>query len=231
MKVIYEDQDILVCFKPAGVPTQTALLAEQDMVTLIKNYLVKQGAGKNPYLGIVHRLDQPVSGILVFGKNKRASSILLKEKEYYALCLDHLVEKEGELKHYLWKNPETKRAQIKAEKEIKKQAASGNQKEKEVKEARLFYRVMEEREEESLVKIKLDTGRFHQIRAQFSAIGHPLLGDRKYGNERSMALSVKNRISSIALCAGCLKLIHPVTKKEMVFCLTEEDFPHWLNSL
>ena len=72
LNIIYEDKYILVCFKPAGIATQTAKLSSQDMVSLIKNYLAKQGAGKSPYVGVIHRLDQPVSGLLVFAKNQRA---------------------------------------------------------------------------------------------------------------------------------------------------------------
>ena len=76
LKIIYEDTHILVCLKPAGIPTQTASLAGQDMVSLLKNYLAKQGTQKNPYLGVIHRLDQPVSGLLVFAKNKKAAAAL-----------------------------------------------------------------------------------------------------------------------------------------------------------
>ena len=228
MKIIYEDRDILVCFKPAGIATQTSSLGEQDMVSLIKNYLVKQGSGKDPYLGIVHRLDQPVSGLLVFGKNKKSSTVVLKEKEYYALCSGKLVQKEGELKHSLWKNPRTKKAEIIGDKENRNVPVSPGKKDgKDVKEARLTYRLVKEEEETSLVRVTLDTGRFHQIRAQFSAIGHPLLGDKKYGDERSMELSRKKQIRTIALCAWHLRFLHPVTKKEMEFYLQEEDLPAW----
>ena len=80
----------------------------------------------------------------------------------------------------------------------------------------------------SLVKVSLNTGRFHQIRAQFSAIGHPLLGDLKYGTEESKQLSAAMGIKMVALCAGYLKIIHPVTKKEMEFQLTEELLPAWV---
>lgn len=220
MKVIYEDRDILVCFKPAGVATQTASFGEPDMVSLVKNYLAKQRGEKNPYLGLVHRLDQPVSGILVFGKNKKASTVWMKEKEYYALCLGVPVDKEGMLKHYLWKNPASKKAEVSREKPLQN---------KEAKEAILSYEVEKEGQEVSLVKIKLDTGRFHQIRAQFSAIGNPLLGDRKYGSEESIALSKEKGIKTIALCAWHLKFIHPVTKKEMEFYLGKENLPSWIS--
>ena len=74
LNIIFEDKDILVCFKPAGVATQTAKLSGQDMVSLVKNYLAGQEKGKNPYVGVIHRLDQPVSGLLVFAKNQKAAA-------------------------------------------------------------------------------------------------------------------------------------------------------------
>ena len=216
VKVIYEDQEILVCFKEVGIPTQTATLATQDMVSLVKAYLVAQKAERNPYLGLVHRLDQPVSGLLVFAKNKKAASLEIKEKQYYALCQGTLVKKEGTLKHYLWKNPKNNMAEIK---EKEDEAA---------KLSILSYEVVKQEKDCALVKIKLETGRFHQIRAQFAGIGHPLLGDLKYGNESSKALSAKEEIKTIALCAYHLKLIHPRTKKQMEFHLPRELSPLWL---
>ena len=225
MKIIYEDRDILVCFKPAGVPTQTASLTVQDVVSMVKSYLVKKEGKASSYLGLVHRLDQPVSGLLVLAKNKKAASLTITKKQYYALCMGEPVEKEGELRHYLWKNPKTSMAEVV---EGKKAGNNG-----EVKEAILTYKIEEERSSVlgkniSLVKVSLNTGRFHQIRAQFSAIGHPLLGDLKYGTEESKQLSAAMGIKMVALCAGYLKIIHPVTKKEMEFQLTEELLPAWV---
>ena len=79
LNIIYEDKDILVCFKPAGIATQTANLHSQDMVSMLKNYLSKQEGKKSPYIGVIHRLDQPVSGLLVFAKNQKASASLSKQ--------------------------------------------------------------------------------------------------------------------------------------------------------
>ena len=117
LEVIYEDKDILVCFKPAGVATQTASLSSQDMVSMIKNYLAKQTKEKSPYVGVIHRLDQPVSGLLVFAKNQKAAAVLSKEiqdgtanKDYIACCSGILEKKTGKLIHYIMKDPVTKLA-------------------------------------------------------------------------------------------------------------------------
>lgn len=232
--VVYEDRDILVCFKPAGIPTQTAALTAQDMVSMVKSYLAAATGEKNPYLALVHRLDQPVSGLLVFGKHKKSALVELREKQYHALCIGSIVEKEGVLRHYLWKNPKTSMAEICNGREMgnkgEGQAAFLQHKEKrnkEQKEAVLFYKVEREDEDCSLVRVRLETGRFHQIRAQFSAIGHPLLGDQKYGSILSKELSIKKGIRTVALCADRLKIMHPTNKREMEFRLPGELLPDW----
>lgn len=244
--IIYEDGDLLVCFKPAGVPTQTAALGTPDMVSLVKSYLVQQGSLRDPYLGVVHRLDQPVSGLLVFVKNKQAASLQIKEKHYYALCLGEVVEKKGVLKHQMWKDTKTNKAEIVKEEgqgsreeksaltaERKNKRAKKGKEEKgpsQIKEAVLFYQVKEQRQDCSLLQISLITGRFHQIRAQFSYIGHPLLGDLKYGNEDSKLLSSQKGIGTIALCAYEVSFLHPRIKKEMKFQLPHRLLPPWIST-
>ena len=222
--IIYEDNDILICFKPAGVATQTAKLSGQDMVSLIKNYLAKKENTKNPYVGVIHRLDQPVSGLLVFAKNQKAAGILSKQiqdgnanKDYVALCSGILDVKSGELVHYIMKDAVTKLAKV-----LDKDDAS-------YKKSVLCYTVEKESEDSSIIKVHLQTGRFHQIRAQFSYIGHALLGDAKYSSVQSRELSMKKRISKIALCAYRLTLKHPETGKEMEFVLDEKLLPQWYN--
>ena len=220
--IIYEDNDILICFKPAGVATQTAKLSGQDMVSLIKNYLAKKENTKNPYVGVIHRLDQPVSGLLVFTKNQKAAGILSKQiqdgnanKDYVALCSGILDVKSGELVHYIMKDAVTKLAKV-----LDKEESS-------YKKSILFYEVEKELEDSSIIKVHLQTGRFHQIRAQFSYIGHALLGDAKYGSVQSRDLSMKKRINKIALCAYRLTLKHPITGKEMEFVLDKKYLPQW----
>ena len=234
LEVIYEDNDILVCFKLAGVATQTASLSSQDMVSMIKNYLAKQTKEKSPYVGVIHRLDQPVSGLLVFAKNQKAAGVLSKEiqdgtanKDYIACCSGILENKSGKLIHYIMKDPVTKLAKVMDEnafvklQEEKKEEITG------YKKSILTYEVEKEKDNSSIIKVHLQTGRFHQIRAQFSNIGNSLLGDVKYGSNISKELSMKKRINKIALCANHLVLKHPVTGKEMEFTLDKKYLPKW----
>lgn len=243
LEIIYEDKDILVCFKPAGVATQTAKFSDQDMVSLLKNYLARQTGSKSPYVGVIHRLDQPVSGLLVFGKNQKAAGLLSKQiqdgdanKDYIALCEGTLGEKSGTLVHYLRKDSETKLAKVVSEEEYnelyKEQTVTKSKLSKEQdatshKKAILSYEVEKEFGDSSIIKVHLQTGRFHQIRAQFSYIRHALLGDTKYGTAMSREISMKKRINKIALCAYRLVLKHPVTGKEMEFVLDEKYLPEW----
>lgn len=247
LNIIYEDKYILVCFKPAGIATQTAKLSSQDMVSLIKNYLAKQGAGKSPYVGVIHRLDQPVSGLLVFAKNQKAAGLLSKQiqdgnanKDYIAFCSGTLEVKNGTLVHYLRKDSETKLAKVVNEEEWNKLNKEKNVTKSELnkeqdtifyKKAILTYEVEKEFEDSSIIKVHLQTGRFHQIRAQFSFIGNALLGDEKYGTAVSRELSMKRRINKIALCAYRLVLKHPTTGKEMEFVLDENYLPVWYKML
>ncbi len=221
-KIYDEDEDILVCLKPVGLAVQTARMAEQDMVSLIKNYLVQQGAGRDPYLGLIHRLDQPVGGLLVFAKGKKAAASLSRQmgkegvhKEYLALCLGHLPSPEGTLVHYLKKDKASGKALI------------TNEQDKEGKRAELSYCTKAVWENCSLLRIRLKTGRFHQIRAQLSAAGHPLLGEKKYGNQESQQKSAARGITSVALFACRLGFCHPSTKKRMEFIVDREDLPQW----
>lgn len=243
LNVIYEDKDILVCFKPAGIATQTAKLSDQDMVSQIKNDLAQKEGTKNPYVGIIHRLDQPVSGLLVFAKNPKAAASLSKQiqdgnanKDYIAMCFGVLEEKSGELTHYIMKDSMTKLAKVLEEKIfLEKQAenapASGKEESNFYKKAILSYEVEKELEDSSIIKVHLQTGRFHQIRAQFSHIGHPLLGDAKYQTAVSRELSMKKRINKIALCANHLTLQHPTTGKVMEFVLDKKYLPQWYKEI
>lgn len=234
LEVIYEDKDILVCFKPAGVATQTASLSSQDMVSMIKNYLVKQTKEKSPYVGVIHRLDQPVSGLLVFAKNQKAAGVLSKEiqdgtanKDYIACCSGILENKSGKLIHYIMKDPVTKLAKVMDENAYVKLQKEKKEESTGYKKSILTYEVEKEGDNSSIIKVHLQTGRFHQIRAQFSNIGNSLLGDVKYGSNISKELSMIKRINKIALCANHLVLKHPVTGKEMEFTLDKKYLPKW----
>ena len=187
---------------------------QMDVESELKNYL----KGKPVY--VVHRLDQPVEGILVFAKTKEAAASLSMQlssdemnKEYRAVVFGSMTEKQGTLVNYLKK--EAKGNLSKVVKETDPEA----------KYAELSYEVigekkMETEEEISLLKIRLKTGRHHQIRVQLAAANHPLLGDQKYADEKTLAFSRENGIRNVALCAAKLHFIHPSTKEKMEFQIT-----------
>ncbi len=220
--IIYEDEHMIVAHKPAGLATQTSKVGQQDMVSELKNDRAAKQKGKTPYLGVIHRLDQPVEGLLVFAKEKQAAAILTKQlqagtlnKQYYAVICGKPAQKSGELVDYLYKDA-TGRAQI----------VTGKQEQfSEAKKAVLQYQVLKQipaKQPIFLVDIHIDTGRFHQIRAQMAHAGMPLLGDSKYGNETSIILSREYGIRNVALCAYSLELTHPVTGKKMSFAVEPE---------
>ena len=242
INIIYEDSDIIVIQKPAGIAVQTAQVGRPDVVSELKNYLAalpKPGkiGRKAPYLGISHRLDQPVEGLLVFAKNPKAaaelSAQLAKEdfcKEYLAVVCGKPAADSGELVDYLLKEGLAARvcgnvsAETAGSRQDTKQNSSkgaGSAKADEPKRAVLHYERKEtmqvEGEEISLLQIRLQTGRFHQIRVQLSHAGYPILGDAKYGNERSRQASAQAGIRNTALCAYRLRFKHPVQKKVMEY--------------
>lgn len=219
--IVFEDEHILVAYKPAGIATQTARLGQQDMVSELKNYLAKKpeyrGKGE-PYLGLVHRLDQPVSGILVFAKTREAAAALSRQlndngiqKYYYAVIYGNPEKEEGSLEDYLYKDGKTNQSMVVRE---------GFP---DAKKALLYYKkvntlmVLERQEEVSLMEIRLVTGRHHQIRVQMAHAGMPLLGDGKYGTSQSKELGREIGCRSAALCAYKLIFRHPVSQEEMVF--------------
>lgn len=206
LEILFEDNDIIVCYKPAGVPTQTSKLGEPDMVSILKNYL------KGGYVAVIHRLDQPVEGVLVFAKSPAAAKELNKGlqtagfgKHYQAVLVGELASPKGTLEDYLVKDGKTNTSRV------------ANPKEKDAKKAVLYYEVLETGEIEekrvALVKVKLETGRHHQIRVQMAHMGCPIWGDSKYNT----ATIQDRRFRQIALCAYRLEFIHPRNKKKMEF--------------
>lgn len=209
LRILFEDEHIIVCYKPAGIPTQTAKLGAVDMVSLLKNYLYKnQKEKKEPYVAVIHRLDQPVEGILVFAKTPFAAKELNKGMQsgsgfgkYYKAVLCGVPEKEkGMLENYLVKDGKTNTSRV------------CTATDKDAKKAVLEYEVLND----TLVRIKLHTGRHHQIRVQMANIGCPIWGDTKYGVDKD-STNVDKSWKQIALCAYRLEFIHPKTKKMMEF--------------
>lgn len=214
-EILYEDNDIIVCRKPANIAVQTAALSSGDLVSVLKNHLYRQARKAStpqkgePYLAVIHRLDQPVEGLLVFGKTKKAASDLSRQlqkdhfgKYYKAVIQGFAPMDEGELCDYLVKDGKTNLSRVCTP------STPG------AKKASLHYRVLSKKEEKgvtlSLLEIHLHTGRHHQIRVQLAHAGCPLLGDRKY-NPTGLC------VSGLALCACRLEFLHPVTKELMRF--------------
>lgn len=223
--ILYEDTDILVCHKPAGMAVETKNLRQKDMVSELKNYLAQsvEANGQEPYLAVIHRLDQPVEGVIVFGKTKKAAAELsrqMKEKQmgkFYLAAVYGRMDVDGELTDLLYKDAATNSSKVVSESEIDVLGKEN------VKKAHLSYQVLAVKKEEgqdiSILKIKLDTGRHHQIRVQFSHAGYPLLGDLKYGSKESIDLSEDLFLDTVQLVSYELHFKHPVTKKELKFVL------------
>lgn len=234
IEIIYEDADIIVCHKHAGIAVQTAGIGSKDMVSELKNYLKPAAGTKEPYLGIVHRLDQPVEGVMVFAKTPRAAASLSRQVEkgeggaiapdtavsdnaamgmrkiYQAEVVGHMEAPSGELKDYLIKDGKSNTSRVAGRAEV----PSGQ-----AKQAVLFYEVKERFEETELLEIQLLTGRHHQIRVQLSHAGCPLAGDTKYASEASAAYNRKHNIRTVALKAVRLEFSHPVKGTRMVFSI------------
>lgn len=225
-QIVYEDEAVLVIRKPAGLATESAGIGQKDVVSELKNYVAKKNPGKMPYLGIVHRLDQPVEGLLVFAKTKKAAEDLttqlgkgMLKKEYLAVVCGKVPENTGRLVDYLAKEKGMavvkNAADAKTEKDVDAQAEKAA--DPQAKKAVLTYTKKAETEKFTLLAVQIETGRFHQIRAQLSHAGFPILGDEKYGSEESKELSREKKIRFTALCAASLSFRHPVTGKTMAF--------------
>ena len=211
INIIYEDNHLLVVEKPINIPVQEDVSKDLDFLTMLKEFIKKRdNKPGNVYLGLVHRLDRPVGGIMVFAKTSKCASRLSEQvrnrilkKTYYAVVEGKLEDK-GTLKDYLLKDPKTNIVRV----------------DKNGKEAILDYEVKDFKENLSLIKINLKTGRSHQIRVQFSSRNHALYGDNKYNKNAKIG-------QQIALFAESLELIHPITKEQMVFSLDLKNKYPW----
>lgn len=212
--IIFEDNHLLVVNKPANLPVQGDSSGDADMLTLLKSDL-KERYNKtgNVFLGLVHRLDRPVGGVMVFAKTSKAASRLSEQirtrsfkKTYTALVQGKPSEAEATLAHFLQKNTKNNTA-------IVSKTAK-----KDFKAAELCYRALALRGDSALLEIDLKTGRHHQIRAQLAFVRHPIVGDFKYGFKPERTAEPWNaKQRGIALRATKLCFVHPTTKEKLCF--------------
>lgn len=203
LEILYEDNHIIVVVKPNNILSQSDNTGDADMLTIIKQYIKdKYNKPGNVYLGLVHRLDRPVSGVMVFAKTSKAAARLAKQisdhtfkKTYMAIVKNIDIEDSGTYVDYIVKCSDNS-----------SQIVNG----KEGKYCKLMYTTLERNKDLNLalVKINLETGRHHQIRAQFAYHNHVLYGDQRYGIQDN---------KQIALHACKVEFIHPVTKEKMIF--------------
>ena len=206
LSVLYEDSHLLALIKPAGVASEG-----DGMPRLVGDYLRDNGAGDAPYVGVVHRLDRDVSGVMVFAKSEKAAAALSGmiarrefRKEYLAVVTGE-TDPAGEMQDLLYHDKGRNKTFV------VKRSRRG------VREASLDYRTLATRAGNSLVHVRLHTGRTHQIRVQFASRKHPLLGDGKYGGGKG----------KIALFSHRIAFVHPVSGKEMCFTALPPHADAW----
>jgi 23S rRNA pseudouridine1911/1915/1917 synthase len=215
--ILFEDNHVLVVEKPVNIPSQEDATGDPDMLTILKEDIkVRYNKPGNVYLGLVHRLDRPVGGAMVFAKTSKAASRLSEtvrsrtlHKEYIAVVHGHPPTTHGKLVHHLLKDVRTNIVSV---------VPKGT---RDAKEAILEYHVLEQADGMSLVRVVLHTGRPHQIRVQMNAIGCPLFGDQKYGAH------VNKAGQQIALWSFELGFPHPVTKESLLFHSLPPDMYPW----
>lgn len=213
LEILYEDEYMLACVKPPGVPSQADKSNDEDMVTIVKNYIFdNQSSNDEPYVAMLHRLDRPVGGVMIFAKDKDTAAKLSKQqtdgamvKYYQAVLTGELPEEYGELSDYMVKDAKTNTSKI-----CSKDTDGA-------KKAEPTYELLDEFETDegilSYVLIKLLTGRHHQIRVQMSHLGCGVWGDTKYNIKFKNA---KKGVKQIALFSSRIELEHPVTGEHLV---------------
>tara|TARA_B100000315_G_scaffold258064_1_gene308947 strand:+ start:599 stop:1264 length:666 start_codon:yes stop_codon:yes gene_type:complete len=215
LDILYLDNHLIAVLKPAGLLTQTDHTGDDSLVEKVRQWIRDEyNKPGNIFLGLVHRLDRNVSGVVLFARTSKAASRLSRQfregtptKIYRAIVHGTLKEKQATLIHYLRKEKSLKATVFPRETPS-------------AKRAELSYEVIESRENKSLIEVTLATGRFHQIRAQMAFTGHPIMGDVKYGAPDPLANH------KIALHAHKLVFSHPVSNEETT--LTAPDPDDWL---
>ena len=216
VKILYEDVQIIVCVKPAGMASQAERSSAMDLVSWLKNYIGGQKravGGQKNYIGVVHRLDKPFGGVMVYAKTPKAASELSRqfsahdtEKTYLAVLTGRLPETSGVLENRLERDGRTNTSSV---------VDTGG------KQARLEYRVLAERDGRSLVEVRLYTGRHHQIRVQMAHAGAGIYGDMKYNREATEKWNRERETPTgskgLGLFSCGLIFSHPATGKRMKF--------------
>ena len=218
LNILFEDNHILVVMKPANVPCQADESKDPDMLTLLKQYLIeKYNKPGDAYLGLVHRLDRPTGGVMVFAKTSKAASRLSEQiragevdKKYMCIVEGEPKERSGKLINYLKKY---------ASQNIIKVVPMA---EEGAKYAELDYKVLETKKGCSLLQIKLVTGRAHQIRVQMATAGYPLVGDYRYGNAGKYKTQVP-----LCLWSTEIRFNHPISGNSMVFRVYPPEEEPW----
>lgn len=204
LDILYEDNHIIVVNKPQNIPTQSDSSGDKDLLTMVKEYIKeKYNKPGDAYVGLVHRLDRPTGGVLVFAKTSKSASRLSDEikngtmqKTYLCVVEGVPTETHAELFNYLKKNAKDNKVRVVPA------PVEG------AKDAKLSYDLLASNNKFSLLKVNLETGRSHQIRAQLSNIKLPIYGDAKYGAHPK---------ANIALYSSVLKFEHPTTKQLLTF--------------
>ena len=211
INIIYEDNHLLVVEKPINMPVQSDISGDLDLLTLIKKF-IKERDNKpgNLYLGLVHRLDRPVGGIMVFAKTSKCASRLSDQIRKRELKKTYLAVIEGKISNN----------GLFVDKLIKDSKSNMVKVDDRGKEAVLDYKVLDYKDNKSFVRINLKTGRSHQIRVQFSHHGYPLYGDQKYNPKAKKG-------EQIALFAEALSFIHPIKKEPVNFSIKIKNKYPW----
>lgn len=217
MEVVYEDNHIIIVSKRSGEIVQGDKTGDEPLSETVKAWIKeKYNKPGNVFLGVVHRLDRPVSGLVVFAKTSKALSRLNEmfrvgdvHKTYWAIVGKRPELEEATLTHWIVRNEKQNKSYA-YDKEVKNS-----------KKAQLHYRVIGASERYTLVEVQLMTGRHHQIRCQLSKIGCPIKGDLKYGSPRS------NPDGSISLLSRFVEFIHPVSKEKITATAPLPDDPLW----
>lgn len=219
-QILYEDNHIIVAIKPAGILSQSDGSNRPDMLTILKEYIKdKYNKPGEVFLGLVHRLDMPTAGIMVFARTSKAASRLSEDirnrkvtKQYYVLTHGGPKEDSGVYKDYLSKDGETNISRI----------------DKDGKWSELSFEIIGRKEEKTLWKVDLHTGRSHQIRVQLSSRGYPIVGDEKYGTLKGKGHRAYTD-GDLCLFAGVLEFRHPVGDREVLCFEKKPEFACSIN--